>query len=130
MNSVSWSGQFPGQSSQVGAVRRFTREHIGRNDALEVVVSELATNAIRHSRSGEPGGWFTLQLQRFPETVQVRVSDLGGPKEPTCVEDAGTGSSGRGLTLVDGFSIAWGVEGGEVGRVVWAELALQTPSRG
>ena len=124
MSSVSWSRQFPGQSSQVGAARRFTREHFGPNDALEIVVSELTTNAIRHSRSGESGGWFTLHLEKFPEKVQVRVSDLGGPKEPACVEDAGIGTSGRGLTLVESFSIEWGVGGDEVGRIVWADLAL------
>jgi len=124
MSSVSWTRQFPGQSSQVRAARRFTREHFGHNDALEIVVSELTTNAIRHSRSGEAGGWFTLHLEKFPGKVQVRVSDLGGPKEPACVEDAGTGNSGRGLSLVDSFSIAWGVGGSEVGRIVWADLAL------
>ena len=124
MSSVSWSRQFPGQSSQVAAARHFTREHFGRNDALEIVVSELTTNAIRHSRSGESGGWFTLHLEKLPGKVQVRVTDLGGPKEPARVEDAGSGSSGRGLTLVNSFSIAWGVGGDEVGRVVWAELAL------
>ena len=85
-------------------------------------MSELTTNAILHSRSGEAGGWFALHLETFPGKVRVRVSDLGGPKAPARAEGAGTGDSGRGLTLVDSLSIAWGAEGDELGRVVWADL--------
>ncbi|MGI5447221.1 ATP-binding protein [Streptomyces sp. CA-243310] len=50
------------------------------SDALQLVVSELATNALRHG-----GGHYTLQLSSGPDSVSVAVSDNSSdlPQERT-----------------------------------------------
>ena len=45
----------PGMGRQLSA--RFTSRH-----DVALMVSELVTNALRYSRSGQPGGWVTVIL--------------------------------------------------------------------
>lgn len=127
MLDVQWSRQFPGEPESVSEARAFTRAALrGRSgrDAAELVVSELATNAILHSASGEPDGFFVVHITGTVNKIRLRVYDLGGPKTPCRVEDADDQESGRGLFIVDDFAEAWGVEGdGSLGRVVWADIA-------
>ena len=49
--------KFPARSASVSQARRFTRETLAAHpaearDAIELMVSELATNCIRHASSG------------------------------------------------------------------------------
>ena len=39
--------------------------------------SELATNAIQHSRSSRPGGSFTLQVRRSARGLHLTCADRG-----------------------------------------------------
>jgi serine/threonine-protein kinase RsbW len=62
---ASWSRTFPGRPEQVGQARLFTRSVLaGRPeaDSAALVVSELATNAVRHTASGEPRGTFLVVI--------------------------------------------------------------------
>jgi anti-sigma regulatory factor (Ser/Thr protein kinase) len=105
-------------------VRRFLRCTLRawHEDALvadaELVVSELATNAIRHARSP-----FRVSLARDDATVRVSVEDLGAglPRE---IGQSLDGVSGRGIALVSALTVRWGIARGEDGKTVWAELAL------
>lgn len=60
-------------------------------DILALVVSELATNALRHG-----GGHYTLELTADPGAVHVAVSDPSplSPRERTPDLDGGTGGFG------------------------------------
>ena len=82
-----------GDAGQVRAARRFLAGLLdgcpAADDAL-LCVSELATNAVVHSRSGRPGGRFTVRAMVRAGSVRVEVTDEGGPW--------GTGGTGTGRT--------------------------------
>ncbi|OLE21185.1 MAG: hypothetical protein AUG49_22685 [Catenulispora sp. 13_1_20CM_3_70_7] len=134
-----WSRDFDGLPECVSEVREYTRNVVGDRegaDLVELVASELAGNAIRHSDSGEPGGRFTVHLAEFCTRWQVRVDDLGGPGEPhicepppiKSVDDLDTFGeeieAGRGLAMVAAVSSKWGVLGDQGARAVWAEILI------
>jgi serine/threonine-protein kinase RsbW len=104
VSHVQWSRWFPGDPESVGEARRFARAALlGRDgqEAAELIVSEVATNAIRHSASGAPGGFFIVEITGDAEKIRLRVHDLGGPKTPCRIEDADGQEGGRGLFIVD-----------------------------
>lgn len=92
-------------------------------DDVELVVSELVTNAVR---AGSPT--VTVQVSVEDTSLVVRVSDeaRGWPEERTA---GARDTSGRGLPLVSALTAAGGVRIAEHGKVVWAALALPEPSR-
>ena len=131
---TQWSRTFDGTPAEVAQARRFTRLVLtGRLGlaAAELVVSELATNALKFSASGLPGGWFVVELAAEPGVVRVAVVDLGGPTEPRVVpfgEAGGTArENGRGLYTVACLAKQWDWELTSGGRRVWAELADDAP---
>lgn len=84
---------------------------------VELVVSELVTNAVRHGH-----GRITMHLEVAPDRVVVGVQDEGAarpaPRQPDVSE-----VNGRGLALVAILATEWGVRpepGG--GKVVWCVL--------
>ncbi|MEU3447305.1 ATP-binding protein [Streptomyces thermolilacinus] len=90
--------------------------------AVELVVAELAANAVLHGCV--PGRNFELRLVRDPaaRTVRVEVSDThpGRPERVTAPVDA---EGGRGLLLVDSVTSRWGVANRNgPGKTVWAEI--------
>jgi anti-sigma regulatory factor (Ser/Thr protein kinase) len=97
-------------------------------EPVELVVSEIVTNAIRVSGGlDEPpkAAGITpiirLWLSVEPDGVLVLVWD-GSPLKPERQELAPDVESGRGLLLVELFSAAWGSFelANEPGKVVWA----------
>ena len=86
---------------------------IGQN--LELVVSELATNAVRHARTP-----FRLSILTGP-TLRVEVAD-GSSLLPTRASPDLWSESGRGLWLVAALTQSWGVVPLRAGKVVWADL--------
>lgn len=123
---------FSGLPSQVGGARRWLAEMIIGFTALDDVLlafSELATNAIMHTDSGQPGGTFTVRLAIRQEVVRVEVLDQGGTwaggqdggdYEAEHAEDAS--QCGRGLTIVAAITDAWGISGDHEGRTTWCEI--------
>ena len=113
---------FAGDAGQVRAARRFLAGLLdgcpATGDAL-LCVSELATNAVLHSRSGGPGGRFTVRATRQAGSVRVEVVDEGGPWGH---ERDGDGQSGRGLLIVGELASRWGREDGAGRRTMWFEL--------
>jgi serine/threonine-protein kinase RsbW len=115
---------FPADASQVGAARGFLSAILADSPAADAAVlclSELATNAITHSRSREPGGSFTVRVQASGQRLRVEVSDQGGPWHPR--EQASTDDpTGRGLLIVGQLAARWGCEGhSRAGWTVWFE---------
>jgi len=134
-----WSRSFDGKPECVPEVREHTRNLLGgcrSADVVELVASELAANAVRHSDSGEPGGQFTVHLATFADRWQVRVDDEGGLRIPHICEQAPIENvddldqfgdeveCGRGLALVAAVSSAWGILGDQAARAVWAEIMM------
>lgn len=133
---ILWSRVFPGRPDQIAAARRFVRAVLhGRGDTAlaELLASELCTNAVIHTRSGQPDGWFFLSVELLAGqcAARLRVLDLGGPRTPTYIrDDPGAAPSldvhGRGLALVDSLSLHWDVQPGRYGRAVWCDVSLVT----
>ncbi|MEU6145931.1 ATP-binding protein [Streptomyces sp. NPDC047081] len=84
-------------------------------DVTELLVSELVTNALLHSRSR-----FRLTLSAAHGVLRCEVTD-SGRRIPRVVE-AGTSESGRGMFLVDALALRWGCHQDGPGKTVWFEL--------
>ncbi|MFD0772604.1 ATP-binding protein [Streptomonospora algeriensis] len=131
---VSWSRMFPGLPTEVAQARAFTRAVMDGHplaDPAELVVSELATNAVQHSLSGEWCGPFVVHVEAEPASAQVAVVDLGGDSTPTARPPAELGAvddHGRGLAIVSALSKDWGFEPDPFGLRVWAKLVADAPS--
>ncbi|GAA1675474.1 hypothetical protein GCM10009733_085660 [Nonomuraea maheshkhaliensis] len=122
-----WCRNFPGTKAQISAARRFVAGYLGDRPetyTAELVISELATNAIRHTRSGQTAGRFGVTLHAGTALLIVAVHDEGGPSTPHLRQADNTDQSGRGLHLVDSLATRWGVHGDEAGRTVWALIPL------
>ncbi|MEW1839559.1 ATP-binding protein [Nonomuraea angiospora] len=122
-----WCRNFPGTRPQVREARQFVMSYLGdrpETDIAQLVVSELATNAIRHTRSGLPGGRFGVTLHAGSTLLILAVLDEGGPTAPHLRQAENDDQSGRGLHLVETLTMRWGVHGDEVGRAVWALISL------
>ncbi|MFI7135854.1 ATP-binding protein [Nonomuraea sp. NPDC050153] len=133
MSAWRFSRYFLGSAPSVTEARRFVaallRGWPGVSDA-ELIVSELATNAIRHSASGRFGGRFLVSVHAHPDRLWIGVLDEGGPSSPRVFRPCLEGEGGRGLLVVASLALDWGVWGDEHGRTVWAVLdaALQGAS--
>ncbi len=130
---ITWARTFPAVPAQVREARRFLAGLLDTGPAADDAVlclSELASNATQHGRSGQPGGQFTVRVRRDGANLRVAVADDGGP----WAGPPGTGlppasQHGRGLAIVAALSHAWGVsENSDGGRVVWFELARPRPA--
>lgn len=94
----------------MSAARRYAAAAVGGSPAADLAVlavSELAGNAVRWTRSGQPGGRYALRLVVAPLShAAVFVADQG----PVAGRCAGPGSEGgRGLRIVAAIAQAWGV---------------------
>lgn len=115
---------FCGHPAEARAARRFVAKSLNgcpaADDAI-LLVSELATNAITHSASGQ-GGSFTVTVTHRVGDVRVEVADQGGVWASS---ENGRNENGRGLLVVFTLARACGITGNESGRVVWFELGCQ-----
>jgi anti-sigma regulatory factor (Ser/Thr protein kinase) len=121
-----WCRAFPGLPREVAQARHFVAALLADDGPAEdavLVVSELASNAVRHSRSGEYGGWFLVIVGFGDDRVRIEVIDEGGDQEPVLRDVNSQEEGGRGLMLIAACAKDWGVKDRPGGRVVWAELA-------
>ncbi|MFB9967602.1 ATP-binding protein [Sinosporangium siamense] len=92
----------------IGEARRFTTLFLKgwpSLDDAELIVRELATNAVRHTRSGDFGGHFTVCIRVDGVTAWLAVVDQGGPRTPHMLSEQADEESGRGLRLVAALSL-------------------------
>ena len=124
---ITWARTFPARPAQVGEARRFLAGLLdggpAAGDAL-LCLSELASNAVVHSRSAQPGGAFTVRVQLDSQRLRVAVCDQGGPWQSP--GQASTDEPhGRGLLIVGQLATRWGCAGhSRTGWTVWFELDL------
>jgi anti-sigma regulatory factor (Ser/Thr protein kinase) len=126
---LAWSRAFPAAPEQVREARRFLAGVLDGGPAAGDAVlclSELVTNATVHSRSGEPGGRFTVTAAIAGGRLRVEVRDEGGPwTQPVRSRD---GQHGRGLLVVGQLARDWGRAGDSAtGWTIWFTMNLGTP---
>ncbi|MEV4390838.1 ATP-binding protein [Nonomuraea sp. NPDC049607] len=129
MSAWRFSRYFLGSAPSITEARRFVTALLQGSptiDEAELVVSELATNAIRHSASGRFGGRFLVTVQAHPDRLWLGVLDEGGSSSPEVSCPSMGAEGGRGLLLVSALALDWGVWGDDGGRTVWAVLRYQT----
>jgi serine/threonine-protein kinase RsbW len=115
--------RLPDEPRAVASARRAveglnTRVSPERLDDVQLLVTELVTNAVRHA-----GGWIDVRVVALPDCIRVEVVDSGPGFDPESVADPDLDSTGgRGLFLVGQIADRWGVE--REGRTrVWFEIA-------
>ncbi|OCC09544.1 Histidine kinase-, DNA gyrase B-, and HSP90-like ATPase [Streptomyces sp. PTY087I2] len=105
-------------------------------DNAELVVSELATNAIKATglTDAEPK-WEDIKAHHII-AVQLRVIDTrlyievwdGSADVPEKQDATADAENGRGLPLVEALSERWGIfQPPAGGKIVWAEFELSSP---
>lgn len=126
---TKWCRAFPGLAEQVVQARHFVGALVaekGPVDDATLVVSELATNAVRHSLSGAEGGWFLVVVGFGDGCIRIEVVDQGGERVPHVCDVTSQEEGGRGLLLIAACAKDWGVKNWPDGRSVWAELAWES----
>lgn len=89
---------------------------------LRLLVSEVVTNAVRHTGSA-PDARVVLLVESCPGGVRIEVHDQGsGFEAPADPRPRPEGTSGWGLYLVQKLSRRWGTAA-EPDSHVWFELA-------
>ena len=125
--SRSWSHErdWLGAPGDVAAARWFIADRLHGHglsnvvDDAQLVVSELATNAMVHAATS-----FKVSLHAFEQTLLLEVED-GSQVGPSLVATRVLDTNGRGMAIVDLLSRDWGVDThGAGGKSVWAEFSL------
>ncbi|MFJ6669428.1 ATP-binding protein [Streptomyces sp. NPDC091383] len=121
---------FDGDTRAPAQARDHVREALGSwqvpEDTVEaavLLVSELTTNAVKHTRSPRIG----LELLRREGEVEMAVQDSGPrPVAPlrTILTQAGDtwDENGRGLGIVHRLASRWGTAEAGTGLKVWAAI--------
>ncbi|MFE4959843.1 SpoIIE family protein phosphatase [Streptomyces sp. NPDC056653] len=91
----------------------------GLQDSTELIVSELVTNAVRHST--DPIGLRLIHHQAL--TCEVSDTDVNSPR---LRHARTTDENGRGLFLITQLTRRWGARPESGGKVIWAEQDLDS----
>lgn len=111
--------------SSVGLVRRFcvdacsTLGWADSSDAVELLVSELATNAVKHAH----GARMRVRVLDHGLRLRVEVSDdsvsLPVPRRATAGAE-----NGRGLAIIDALAVDAGCDVTVGGKTTWFEVGI------
>jgi serine/threonine-protein kinase RsbW len=121
---LRYTRSYPGRPDKIRLVRAFLREVLAdwpRADDAVLVGSELAANSVLHSRSGAPGGTFSVRAEISGRAcTYVSVHDAGGYWDM----DTWDVQPEHGLDLVEAVAGPgnWGITGDAAGHLVWACL--------
>jgi anti-sigma regulatory factor (Ser/Thr protein kinase) len=122
----------PCHSTSPSEARAFVRGQLSAHDVLnvtddvELVTSELATNAVLHARTP-----FLVTLQGDGSTILLTVQDESALFQPRPGRSGPEDAQGRGLLITELLSDRWGVDNGSSGaKTVWASFtaAVAFPS--
>ena len=117
--------RLPAEPGSAGRARSFTAARFAAagmgaraTDIGLLLVSELATNALRHA-----GTEFEVEVRTTPTGVRVAVSDEdpAHPREPQA-RPGPEAEGGRGIAIVTELADRWGVAGDPLGKTVWFEV--------
>jgi anti-sigma regulatory factor (Ser/Thr protein kinase) len=119
---VTTERRFDDSDASVGNSRRFVASATADappsvREAIVLMVSELATNAIVHA-----GGGFAVRVERDGSIIRVTVTDAG-VGTPVVQHPDEHEPHGRGLRIVDELSDEWGSEDTAAhGKSVWFRI--------
>ena len=115
---------FVASPSSLRGVRQFVREtlrawgQVDVNSDVEVIASELATNAVKHARSP-----FRVTISRVAgSSIRIAVRDASFDQPVSAGRDVGR-VGGRGVQLVAALSRSWGTAVEVDGKTIWAEVS-------
>lgn len=116
---------FPNEPESVTAARNFVRRALegvptDMAQTVELMVSELATNCVRHT-----DGNFEISVEQDAEEIRVEAVDSGGGK-PQLRSPGPSDPHGRGLLIVDALADAWGVDVARGQKFVWFTVPVPT----
>ncbi|MEU1534380.1 ATP-binding protein [Streptomyces fagopyri] len=127
--ATAWDASWPlpRELTSVRRARRLATAQLGEwdlqdlADTAELLVSELVTNALRHTR-----GPLRLNLYARGSHLRCEVEDTDstGPVRRFVDADA---EGGRGTELLDLLTEAWGSTPTATGKTMWFEIPTQTP---
>ena len=96
--------------------------HLG--DTIELLVSELLTNAVKASSSPDGAGVVVLRLLANRERLLIEVWDHN-PDDPQPRQADAESESGRGFSVIEALSSRWGFRRLSYSvKVVWCELRI------
>jgi anti-sigma regulatory factor (Ser/Thr protein kinase) len=110
---------WPATPRSVGAARAFVEERLEQWGAAGhiwpavTVVSELATNAVLHARTG-----FTVAIELAGPQLRLSVSDES-PSVPSRRHYDVDAATGRGIALLESLTTSWGIDTRGTGKSVW-----------
>jgi anti-sigma regulatory factor (Ser/Thr protein kinase) len=120
---------FDGRPEQVSAARAFVRQVLGIGhpgaERVALLTSELVTNSVKHSNSRTAGGTVTVTLRVAADRILVEVADDGGATAPALRRGDDLAETGRGLWLVDTYSLAWDYHRTATHTVTWFECLAE-----
>ena len=87
----------------------------------ELVISELVTNSVRHTATGQ----VSMDVRIVNAVLRIEVCDES-PVLPELNLPEGHSENGRGLFLVAALAERYGAEPTPAGKRCWAEIALTT----
>jgi serine/threonine-protein kinase RsbW len=123
-----WRKRFRGGSAAARKARRAVRRRLdgelpeSRLTDVELLVSELATNSVRHGGTGEDGE-IAVEADVLDDRVRLCLRDFGeGFEQTRTPRPREDGAGGYGLVLLDLLADRWGVQRDE-GFCVWFEVA-------
>lgn len=117
--------EFPAHGTSVAEARRRVRTHLQDQgcgddtcDTAVLLVSELFTNALRHTASATIG----CAVRTDREQLRIEVQDEGRGADLTPGPAGSVEVDGRGLLMVDALAASWGVSADGRGQTVWCTL--------
>ncbi|GAB3677748.1 hypothetical protein GCM10027589_48000 [Actinocorallia lasiicapitis] len=129
IGDMCWRRAFPGLPAEARRAREFVgflTEGFACVDDVLLAAAEMISNAVRHTRSGLPGGLFVVEVRRWRGGAALTVIDQGGPSEPRAkplaesADEFALFESGRGLLTIGITASWWDWTGGDAGRTVTA----------
>lgn len=125
MGLIAGTLTLPGRVQDVRCARRFVGQVLEGRPCQELAVlltSEIATNAVLHSRSGD-GGKVTIVVIDLGTVVRVEVVDDGSDHRPhVAARKADLADRGRGLQIVEEVALRWAHYQDDHGLTTWFEL--------
>jgi PAS domain S-box-containing protein len=118
----------PHGAQSVSRARRFVRDRLEEAgwqeeaDVAELLVSEIATNAVRY---GTPPYQVTVEFSGACVEVAVADEDVTLPR--AVVSKGGLAESGRGLRLLGELASNWGARSRQGGKSVWFTIERRPP---